>query len=501
MRIGWRVWILIVALILSILAINPFLAFNKGVLVSEVVNNSSAAMSGLTSGEIIKEINGKKINNMNDYSKIVNELFKGEKVRVEIKTDKGQYIFLAEKPDFIVKDLPKTRLQLGLDLQGGSRALIKPKEKVDQITMNNIKEILENRFNVYGIRDIKISQVNDLAGNKYLLIEMAGASPKELKDLVSSQGKFEAKIGNNTVFIGGRKDITSVCQKPECSGIISCDEISNGFICKFQFAVYLSQEAAKKQAEITKNLDVNSTNPQYLNETLDLYLDDILVDSLFISIDLKGRETTEVAVTGNGIGKTKQEAYNDAITNMKKLQSILITGSLPVKIEIEKIDSVSPLLGKEILRNIIITIIIAFFCVALIIAIRYRRPIISLLILATMLCEILIILGVAALIGWNLDLASIAGIIAAIGTGVDDQIVITDEAKSGRTLSLKERIKRAFFIIFGSYATTAVALIPLWWSGAGLLKGFAITTIIGISVGVFITRPAFGELIKKVIKE
>jgi preprotein translocase subunit SecD len=34
------------------------------------------------------------------------------------------------------------------------------------------------------------------------------------------------------------------------------------------------------------------------------------------------------------------------------------------------------------------------------------------------------------------------------------------------------------------------------WAGAGLLKGFAITTIIGISVGVFITRPAFGDMIK-----
>ena len=41
--------------------------------------------------------------------------------------------------------------------------------------------------------------------------------------------------------------------------------------------------------------------------------------------------------------------------------------------------------------------------------------------------EIIILLGFAALVGWNLDLAAIAGIIIAAGTGVDDQIVITDE--------------------------------------------------------------------------
>jgi len=41
-------------------------------------------------------------------------------------------------------------------------------------------------------------------------------------------------------------------------------------------------------------------------------------------------------------------------------------------------------------------------------------------------------------------------------------------------------------------------LLPLIWAGAGLLRGFAITTIIGISVGVFITRPAFSDVVKSV---
>ncbi|MEM1577631.1 MAG: site-2 protease family protein [Candidatus Pacearchaeota archaeon] len=501
MKIGWKILIWITFIVLSIIAINPFLALNKGVVVSEISNNSSAALAGLSAGEIIKEINGKKINNINDYSKIISELFKGEKIKLEIKTNKGNYAFFADKPEFTVRELKKSRLQLGLELQGGSRALIKPVEKIDQTTLDNMQKIMEERFNVYGIRDIKINQIRDLEGNKYLLIEMAGASPKELRDLISTQGKFEAKIGNNTVFVGGKKDITSVCQTPECSGILSCDEISNAYICKFQFAVYLSQEAAKKQAEITKNLEVNITNPQYLNETLDLYLDDILVDNLFISTELKGKETTQVAISGSGIGKTKTEAYNDALSNMKKLQSILLTGSLPIKIEIEKIDTVSPILGKEFLKNIIIIAIIAILLVSLIVFIRYKNPIISFIIILTLISEIIIILGIASWINWNLDLASIAGIITAIGTGVDDQIIIIDETKFGRTLSLKERIKRAFFIIFGSYATTLVALLPLMWSGAGLLKGFAITTIIGISVGVFITRPAFGELVKRVIKE
>jgi preprotein translocase subunit SecD len=59
----------------------------------------------------------------------------------------------------------------------------------------------------------------------------------------------------------------------------------------------------------------------------------------------------------------------------------------------------------------------------------------------------------------------------------------------------------ALFIIFSAFFCTVAAMLPLFWAGAGMLKGFALTTIIGVSVGVLITRPAFSEVIKLIIKE
>jgi preprotein translocase subunit SecD len=44
-------------------------------------------------------------------------------------------------------------------------------------------------------------------------------------------------------------------------------------------------------------------------------------------------------------------------------------------------------------------------------------------------------------------------------------------------------------------------MIPLSFAGAGMLRGFAITTIIAISVGVLITRPAFARMIELTVKE
>jgi preprotein translocase subunit SecD len=44
-------------------------------------------------------------------------------------------------------------------------------------------------------------------------------------------------------------------------------------------------------------------------------------------------------------------------------------------------------------------------------------------------------------------------------------------------------------------------MIPLLFAGAGLLKGFAITTIIGVTNGVFVTRPAFAEMMRILVTD
>ena len=334
-----------------------------------------------------------------------------------------------------------------------------------------------------------------------MLVEVAGATPADLNDLVSKQGKFEAKIGNETLFVGGNEDITYVARTGEQSGIYSCGTYQEGEVCQFRFVISLSEEAAKRHAEITDKLDISAENPEYLSQKLDLYLDDILVDSLFISKDLKGRETTQISIQGSGTGLDRGEAYDSAVKEMNHLQTVLITGSLPYKLEIVKIDTISPVLGKEFARNIALLALIVFSAISIVLFIRYRKIKITLSIILTMFSEAFITLAIAALIKWNLDAPSIAGIIAGMGTGVNDQIVILDEAVSNTQSSLKERIKNALFIIFGAFFTIVAAMLPLFWAGAGMLKGFALTTIIGVSVGILITRPAFADIVKLIVKD
>ena len=63
-------------------------------------------------------------------------------------------------------------------------------------------------------------------------------------------------------------------------------------------------------------------------------------------------------------------------------------------------------------------------------------------------------------------------------------------------ITIKQHIKSAFFIIFGAAATTIAAMIPLVFLGVGLVRGFAITTIIGVLTGILITRPAFATIVE-----
>lgn len=509
MKITFKIWVLFAAVALSLISIFsiPPIIFEKGVTVSSVKSNSTIFDNGLRTGMVIQEINGQLINSVEDYSnamKSISLLGENETQKLIIKTKNLEIINLFTQEiinDISVEEIPSTRIKTGLDLRGGARAFVKADVPLTTIQLNDLIAVSEQRLNLYGLSDVKFFKVITSSGDNLMGIEIAGSSPEDLEELIAKQGKFEAKIGNETVFVGGDKDVTYVGRTGRDSGIYgSCPQISTGeYSCEFRFSISLSEKAAQRHADITSNLSVNGS---YLSKQLDFYIDGELIDSLNIGADLKGSVATQIQISGPGVGITKEEAVTVAKQNMKKLQTILITGSLPFKLEIVKIDKISPTLGEKFTKQILLAGLFAIIAVSLLVFIRYRKIKISFVLVTVSLSEVLIILGVAALINWNLDLPSIAGVIAAIGTGIDSQLIILDEARDKHE-SIAQRIKKALFIITTAFATTTVALLPLTGllgfmgigaASAGLLKGFAVTTIIGITTGVIISRPAFADI-------
>ncbi|MBI4140766.1 hypothetical protein HY485_02920 [Candidatus Woesearchaeota archaeon] len=525
MLADWKVILVLIFILLATVAIYPN-PFRDGVVIKSVEKNSSAMLAGVEnprptaspmSKEFIVSMNNVPVKNIDDYYSFTAKIKPNATVRVQ--TSKGAYVLHTKEVNsqnlgFRVDNVPVTNLKKGLDLQGGTRVLLKPAEQVSDDTMGLLLDSLKERLNVYGLSDIIVTEVRDRPsflgeGNRFILVEIAGATEEEVVELIGKQGKFEAKIANSSVFKGGN-DITYVCRTAECSGIDperACGTSAGGWVCGFRFAISLSPEAAERQADATMNIEV-VTEPGrkegYLVEPLRLFLDDQEVDSLNVAEELKGRAVTDISITGSGAGISEQAALLNALENMKRLQTVLITGSLPVKLEITRIDNISPVLGGYFIANALFMAVSAIAAVVLVLLVVYRKFRIAISIMLTALSEIFIVLGIAALIGWNLDLSAIAGLIISVGTGVNDQIVIVDEALSGRASAershnWKERIKRAFFVIFSAYATITAAMVPLLFAGAGLLKGFALTTILGFTVGVLITRPAFAAVVEILI--
>ncbi len=516
----WKVIMLLVFLLFSLITIKPQIFGTEGVTIKTIGANSSAALAGIEnpssklqplSKERILSINGKKVSSIADYFTAQSSLVANQTVRVE--TNRRIYTLLSRVPEkeginlgIKVGDAPVSNLRKGLDLEGGTRVLLEPREKISdddlEITIDNLKE----RLNVYGLSDVIVRSASDLSGKDFILIEIAGVTEEEVKDLLSKQGKFESKIGNETVFYGGKKDITYVCRSADCSGInpqVGCSKSGSGYYCGFFFSITLSPEAAKRQAAITKNLAVvTEDSERYLSDDLALFLDDKEVDRLRIGSELKGRATTNIQISGSGTGISEQEAVSNTLQNMKRLQTILITGSLPVKLDIVKIDTISPSLGKEFLQNLLFVGLLVVVAVVTVVLIRYRKLVVVLPMVFTLLSEMVLILGFAAFVGWNLDLAAIAGVIIVAGTGIDHLIIITDETIRGETHGgWKRRIKNAMFIVFGAYFTTFAGMLPLLWAGAGLLKGFALTTLAGISFGVLIARPAYAVMVEYLLRD
>ncbi|MFH1630637.1 MAG: hypothetical protein ABIA21_00230 [Candidatus Aenigmatarchaeota archaeon] len=537
---NWKMILLIIFIILAVLAISPNLS-PRGV---EVIAKDKNSTISISVGDLIYQINGKDVTN--------DDILKNYSGVITVETDKGSKIIPINGTLGIeVKNVSFTRLKFGLDIEGGVRAVIEPDiDKDDNQSFEQVISTLQNRINLYGLREMSIVPV--YIEDKHLIeINIAGGTKEELRELLEHKGQFAGKIPlilkiqdnrvevdldkkynisvhNNSISIDGvggsyaeggsfvlsdvnmtieeiREDYVNITATSFTSSDIvlvyygdpqkaSIKPANNGY--EWFFSVKLSDIGSKRFAYITKNIPVRfdtAAGKDYLDSKLYLYIDDTLIDELGIVADLKGKILDEPSITGYS------NTLADALKQQKKLQVILKSGSLPVEVDLVQIEEIPPKLGTDFMARILLAVLTAVAAVSFIIAVRYRKMKIIIPMIAISMSEVVILLGVLTVFGATLDLVSIAAIIAIIGTGIDSQIIIIDQAIRGedRQMTMREKISRAFFIILGAGGTVIAAMIPLFAIGA--LKGFALSTIFGVLIGILITRPAFGEIVKKIV--
>jgi preprotein translocase subunit SecD len=363
---------------------------------------------------------------------------------------------------------------------------------VSKATAEDVKRILENKINTLGTKDAKVltlTGMNNVA--RYIRVELAGVDMKQAQDIVGKQGKFEIRvqtIGNDTEHVLFGDSITSVqmpSQEPAGS-----DKWGVGFTLSEAGATAFQDAAIKYGA---------TTDPS--KHYLLMLLDNKTVYSAPLSDDLAGKlQGTKMrqlfASTGTGKYGTQ------AATN---LEIHLRAGALPVDVSIAGSGGVSAPLGERYKMAALLAGIFALITVGLVIYYRYREPGIVLPMVLINASEIVILLGFISLIKFQMDLPTIAGLIAVLGTGIDQLVVITDEIlHEGKVPSPNlylKRLSRALSIIVIAAATVFIAMLPLALMDLSTLKGFAIITILGVVVGVIITRPAYGKIIMEILSK
>ncbi len=162
--------------------------------------------------------------------------------------------------------------------------------------------------------------------------------------------------------------------------------------------------------------------------------------------------------------------------------------------------TVSSSFGRQIAKSAIIAILVSLFLVVLYIAIRFDLKFAG-PVIAAMLHDVLICIGIYALLGREVTSSTVAAILTVLGYSIYDTIIIFDRIRENiptmrrssfatiANVSLWETIRR-------SLATSFITLLPvgaLLLFGGDTLKDFAFALMVGIASGayssIFIAAP------------
>jgi preprotein translocase subunit SecD len=358
------------------------------------------------------------------------------------------------------------------------------KEGVTAETTDMTKEILSDKLNSLGLKDIPVKTV----GDEYILIDFAGIDLATAKNIAEKPGKFEIRI----ITQGNESEHALYGDKIESVSIVGYQEDDGQWYVPFT----LTDAGAIALQKVA--METGATKDP-LSHNLVMYLDENEVYSAPLSYSAASRlENAPIYSWQASTGPDE-----DSKTKAEELQIHLRAGALPVNVELMGSGHVDATLGQQFKLQAVIAGLLALFAVAFVVYRKYNKPSILVPMVGTSISEVIMILGFAAAIGWQLDLASIAGIIAAIGTGIDHLVIITDEVLYEGKLPPRKvylsRITKAFGIIFAAAATTIIAMSPMVIMGFGTLKGFAITTIVGVLIGIIIARPVYGKVIHEIL--
>jgi len=365
-------------------------------------------------------------------------------------------------------------------------------------------EVLEGKVNQAGLSGATVQEF-ERSGD--ILIEVPGQDRQDVIGLIEERGNVRVDIYYQNDS-GQYTTEEAVLTQEDFQSVSTATQGQNGPGPHVPVTVSPGSAEEFRQAAVDSGLAQGGSrctyqqDPDNTEACLLLVVDGAVVNAF-------GMDPGLGASIANG-DWLRDSSFILTTTSFEEAQRVAINlraGALPANLDVlgGTTSYISPTQGESFRTDSLIIGVLSVLAVAGVVFLRYREPKVALPMILTAFSEVVILLGFAAYLGYPLDLAVIAGFIAVIGTGVDDLIIIADEVMSEGEVNSQRvfdsRFKRAFWVIGVAAATTILAMSPLAYLPLGNLSGFAIFTILGVLVGVLITRPAYGDILRYLVTD
>ena len=162
------------------------------------------------------------------------------------------------------------------------------------------------------------------------------------------------------------------------------------------------------------------------------------------------------------------------------------------QVTLQRSEFVGAQVGDELRDQGGLGMLFALIVVMAYVAVRFQYKF-SLGSVAALIHDVILVLGIFSLMGWDFDLTVLAAVLAVIGYSLNDTIVVSDRIRENfRTvrrgssleiinLSINQTLGRTLV----TSLTTALVLLALLFLGGELIRGFASALLVGVVVGTY----------------
>ena len=349
----------------------------------------------------------------------------------------------------------------------------------DQRTVQQSLEIIRRRVDEVGTREPTIQR----QGDDRILIQVPGiGSAQELKDLIGTTAKlsFHQVMGRTSdagADPGARNKLVGDAYDKNSFYIIAAESVVGG------------EELTDAQPSFDQNgrpavsFRFNPSGARafgdytagHIGEPFAIVLDEEVISAPTIQSHIAG---------GSGIitgSFTVEESTNLAV--------LLRAGALPAKMTFLEERTIGPELGQDSIDAGKLAGVVGMIAVAAYIILSYG--LFGIFAIIALAVNILLLIAVLSTIGATLTLPGIAGIVLTMGMAVDANVLIyeriREELRDGKSpaRSVELGFERAFSAIMDSNITGIIAAVIMFVIGSGPVRGFAVTTGIGIFTSMF----------------